>query len=307
MDAQLLIQGLASSAINLPATADIIAVQQFSLDETKSRARHLLATIAMQSEDDCMSDRGDWTSSDDQTVIQLAQGARAVLYHASGAIEYVSALEPLAALFKQVEDKEALIRLVQEKAKKLNLAEWAGDQGSIAFERLFQMKAQGADKTGKTSDAALSRIVGAFRHSVADIPVLGAASLALRLAGNGAVDALSVQVRPSAGERIDTAKIIAQELAARQLTQQLVSLLGTPKEQLPGDVIESAVLYFGYLDLGKRKAQQLLAPAFVAQVVLRHKLEKQAYVLAVPATEKTYQPIFSRGDDGLATGTRGRC
>jgi hypothetical protein len=34
MDAQLLIQGLAASAINVPATADIIAVQHFSLDET---------------------------------------------------------------------------------------------------------------------------------------------------------------------------------------------------------------------------------------------------------------------------------
>ncbi|MDL2354869.1 MAG: hypothetical protein QFF03_06405 [Pseudomonadota bacterium] len=307
MDAQLLTQGLASSAISLPATADIIAVQQFSLDETRARARHLLAAIAMQTEDECMSDRGDWVPGDEQTVVQLAQGARAVLHHASGAIEYASALAPLEAMFKQVDEKEALIRLVQEKAKKLNLAEWAGDQGSIAFERLFQMKAQGADKSGKTSQVALSRVVGAFRHSVGGIPVLGAASLALRLAGNGAVDALSVQVRPATAERIDTAKIIAQELAAQQLVQQLVSLLGAGREQLPGDAIESAVLYFGYLDLGKRKAQQLLAPAFVAQVVLRHKLEKQAYVLAVPATEKTYQPIFSRGDDGLATGARGRC
>jgi hypothetical protein len=307
MDAQLLIQGLAASAVNLPGTADIIAVQQFSLDEMKSRIQHLLATIASQSEDDCVSDRGDWATSDDQTSITLAQGARAVLYHASGAMQYVSALTPLQSLFKRVDGKEVLIRQVNEAAKKLNITEWAGDQGSIAFERLFQMKAQGADKAGKTSDVVLSRIVGAYRHYVAGIPVLGAASVALRLAGNGAVDSLSVQVRPSASERIDTAKIIEPELAARQLTLQLVSLLGTGRDQLPGDVIESAVLHFGYLDLGKRKAQRLLAPAFVAQVVLRHKLEKQAYVLVVPATEKTYQPICSRGDDGLATGTRGRC
>lgn len=307
MDAQLLIQGLTASAVNVPATADIIAVQQFSLDELRSRTRHLLAVVSANQEDDCVLDRGDWVSTDDQTSVRLAQGARAVLYHASGAMQYVSALTPLQALFKSVADKETLTRQVNEAAKKLNILEWAGDQGSISFERLWQMKAQGADMTGKISEPVLSRIVGAYRHSVAGIPVLGAASVALRLAGNGAVDSLSVQVRPSASERIDTARIIEPELAARQLVLQLVSLLGTGREQLPGDVIESQTMQFGYLDLGKRKAQRLLAPAFVAQVVLRHKLERQAYVLAVSATEKTYQPICARGDDGLATGTRGRC
>jgi hypothetical protein len=307
MDAQLLIQGLMADAVDIPATADIIAVQQFSLDELKSRTRHLLASVAATREDDCANDRGDWVSTDAQTVVRLAQGARAMLYHASGAMQYVSALTPLQSLFKEVADKETLTRQVNEVAKKLNVAEWAGDQGSIAFERLWQMKAQGADMAGKVSEPVLSRIVGAYRHSVAGIPVLGAASVALRLAGSGAVDALSVQVRPSASERLDTARIIERELAARQLSLQLVSLLGTGRDQLPGDVIESASIQFGYLDLGKRKAQRLLAPAFVAHVVLRHKLERQAYVLAVQATEKTYLPICSRGDDGLATGTRGRC
>jgi hypothetical protein len=307
MDAQLLIQGLTASAVHVPATADIIAVQQFSLDELRSRTRHLLALVSATQEDDCVLDRGDWVSTDDQTSVRLAQGARAVLYHASGAMQYVSALTPLQALFKSVADKETLTRQVNEAARKLNILEWAGDQGSIAFERLWQMKAQGADMSGKRSEPVLSRIVGAYRHSVAGIPVLGAASVALRLAGNGAVDSLSVQVRPSASERIDTARIIEPELAARLLVLQLVSLLGTGREQLPGDVIESQTMQFGYLDLGKRKAQRLLAPAFVAQVVLRHKLERQAYVLAVSATEKTYLPICARGDDGLATGTRGRC
>lgn len=307
MDAQQFIQGLMDNAIDVPATADIIAVQQFSLDELKSRTRHLLALVSATQEDDCVSDRGDWISTDEQTAVRLAQGARAMLYHASGAMQYVSALTPLQALFKEVADRETLTRHVNEAAKKLGIAEWAGDQGSIAFERLWQMKAQGADPAGKVAEPVLCRIVGAYRHSVAGIPVLGAASVALRLAGTGAVDALTVQVRPSASERLDTARIIERELAARQLALQLVSLLGTGRDQLPGDVIESQSMQFGYLDLGKRKAQRLLAPAFVAQVVLRHKLERQAYVLAVQATEKTYLPICSRGDDGLATGTRGRC
>ncbi|MBC7625081.1 MAG: hypothetical protein H7232_17045, partial [Aeromicrobium sp.] len=222
MDAQLLIDGLMAEAIDVPATADIIAVQQFSLDELKSRTRHLLAVVASTQEDECASDRADWVSTDEQTSLRLAQGARATLYHASGAMKYVSALTPMQALFKSVCDKETLTRQVNEAAKKLNIAEWAGDQGSIAFERLWQQKAQGTDKTGAVSEAVLSRIVGAYRHSVAGIPVYGAAS---------------VQVRPSAGERLDTARIVEREVAARQLALQLVRLLGTGRGQLAGGVI----------------------------------------------------------------------
>ena len=123
MDAQLLIQGLAASAVNVPATADVIAVQQFSLDEMLSRTKHLLAVVAATQEDDCVLDRGDWVSTDGQTSVRLAQGARAVLYHASGAMQYVSALTPLQSLFKSVTDKETLTRQVNETAKKLNILE----------------------------------------------------------------------------------------------------------------------------------------------------------------------------------------
>ena len=48
----------------------------------------------------------------------------------------------------------------------------------------------------------------------------------------------------------------------------------------------SATLQLGYLDLGKRKSQRVLAHGYVARVVLRHKTGRQAYVLAVRATER---------------------
>jgi hypothetical protein len=303
---------LAASASEAPASAAVYAVQQFSLDELRARAGGLLTLLTRQSPDGathgaCRSDRGDWKSDDSQTVITLTQGARAVLYHASGALDFRSGLAPFEAAFAQPVERDVLTRQVVERAASLQLQGWTGEQGSLAFERLWQMKAQGADRGGKPSDVLLTRAVGAFRHAVAGIPVLGAASVALRLAGDGAIDGFSLRIRPSAADTIDTAKTIAPELAARQIAQQLASLLGNGREPLPSDAISEARLLFGYLDLGKRKAQQVLAPTYVAQITVQHKLERQAYVLAVPATERSYQQLHTAGSEGLATGARRGC
>ena len=63
---------------------------------------------------------------------------------------------------------------------------------------------------------------------------------------------------------------------------------------------ESATLQFGYLDLGKRKTQRVLAPGYVAHVVLRHKTGRQAYVLAVRATERAYLDLPVYGGEIVA-------
>jgi hypothetical protein len=314
MDAISLTSMLSNSMNEVPTSAAVFAVQTFTLDELRARAASLLASLPLQSDNTdvgpgggCRSDRGNWTSDDTLTTVHLAQGARAVLYHASGAVEFRSGLAPFEATFAAGTERELLTRLVAASAARIDLKNWTGEQGTLSFERLWQMKAHGADRSGKTTDALLTRVVGAFRHSVAGIPVLGGASVALRLAGDGSIDALTLRIRPSAGEVIDTAKIIAPESAARQLALQLSSLLGCGKESVPGDVVREAKLQFGYLDLGKRKAQEVLAPAYVAQITLQHRMEKQAYILAVPATERCYQQQLQvAGQQGLATGAR-RC
>jgi hypothetical protein len=63
-------------------------------------------------------------------------------------------------------------------------------------------------------------------------------------------------------------------------------------------------MQFGYLDLGKRKAQRVLAPAYVAKIVLRHRRVRQAYVLAVAATERPYLDFPVYGNQAVVT--RGR-
>lgn len=299
MDQQKLIARLGASAGQVPSQADVIGLQQLSLDNMLGRTKRLLAQVGAAQQRSL--DKGDWQPGDGHTAVRLPQGARALLYHASGGMQYRSGLAPFESLFGRMKDAASLTRIVEEAAKKCDIASWAGKQGTLVFERLWQMKAQGADKNAKLSDPVLCRAVGAYRHVIDGMPVLGPASVALRLAGDGTLDLLSVQVRDSAAEVIEKATILAPELAAKQIALQLTSLLGQAKESVPDDALEWQAMRFGYLNLGKRKAQRLLAPVFMAQVTLQHKLERQAYVFAVSATEKPYLPLCQCGDDGVAT------
>jgi len=293
MNEQILIDSLAAAcADRLPNRADVLALRPFTLDDVRSRASRFLALVEEATE--CAHDRANFATRNDRTLVQLANGARAVVYHASGALQFKAAGSPFESPFARVEERAVLTRIVTEAAQRLRLQEWAGDSGSLQFERLFQSKGQGADRNERIAEAVLFRATGAWRHLIGGIPVLGAASVALTLSGNGATEALAVHIRPGVAEKLDSAAIIAPETAARQVAANLASVLGNAKERLPGDVVASQTMRFGYLDLGKRKAQRVLAPVFVAQIVLRHRLETQAYVFAVPATERSYLdlPLF---------------
>jgi hypothetical protein len=281
----------------IPDQADILLLQTPTREQLHARARRFVALL--QEHDDCPhASGGTWQQRDDHTVIHLPDGARAMVYHASGALRYVSGLAPTAAPFEHEADRAVLRRLVEERAHKLTLSDWAGPNGELRFERLFRTLGQGTDPAGKTSATTLFRALGAWRQVVGGIPVLGAASAALRLAGNGRLDALSVHVRPANGEVLDRAAIIEPQAGARQIVTQLTTLLG--QREVPAGLVESALLRFGYLDPGKRKAQRVLAPAYVAQIVLRHKTGRQAYVLAVRATQQAYLDLPVYGSEVVA-------
>ena len=281
----------------IPGQADILLLQTPTQEQLHARARRFVALL--EEHGDCPHDNGGaWQQRDDQTVIYLPDGARAMVHHASGALRYVSGLGPAEAAFEHDAERAVLQRLVEERARKLALSDWAGPNGELRFERLFRTLGQGADPAGKTSATTLFRALGAWRQFARGVPVLGAASVALRLAGDGRLDTLSVQVRPANGEVLDRAAIIEPQAGARQVVAQLATLLG--QKEVPGNLVESATLQFGYLDLGKRKPQRVLAPAYVAQIVLRHKTVRQAYVLAVRATERAYLELPVYGGEIVA-------
>ncbi len=305
MNEQLLVDTLsASCGDRLPSRADVLSVKQLSLDELQGRALRFLSVL--EPADACRSDRPNWDLRGDRTLARLPDGARASVYHASGALRYVSGMGPMEALFPRMEEPASLVRAITAVAGALKLGEWSAERGELAFERLWRTKAQGSDRDNKMSAPVLCRATGAFRQSIGGIPVLGAASVAITLAGDGRIDALSVQMRPVA-EALDTVQVMAPEQAARQVAQRLAALLGKSRERLPSDVIEAQSMQFGYLDLGKRKRQRVLAPAFVAQIALRHRLETQAYLIAVPATETPWLELPLFGMEAAPMRARAAC
>lgn len=304
MNEQSLIEQLCgATASALPARADIIALRQLTRDELDARIKRFVG--ALHEAGNCPTDHATLAERGERSVAHLPEGARAVVYHASGALQYTSGLAPLEAPFERLEESAVLVRRIGDAAQRLKIADWAGEQGGIAFERLWQTKGQGADREQRVSGPTLFRAIGAYRHSVCGIPVLGAASVAITLAGDGRLDALAVNVRPVLSETLDSAIVVAPELAARQILERLRGLLGRAKEPLPADLIASSTMRFGYLDTGKRKSQRLLAPVFVAQIALRHRLERQAYVIAVPATERHYLELPLFGTEALPGRARG--
>ncbi len=304
MNKQTLIDKLMKTGAHaVPGRADVIALTPLTRDDARASMNRFLT--ALHEADICRHDRANLADRGERSVVYLADGARAVVYHASSALRYVSGLAPFQAPWQRPEETPALVRQLEQAAQRIDIGAWVGERGSLAFERLWQTRARGSDRDQKLSDTLLVRATGAWRHAVGEIPVLGAASVALRLAGDGTVDALALNIRHSDAEVLDSAPVLEAELAARQLAERLASVLGKSKDRPPGDVVQSATMRFGYLDLGKRKAQRVLAPAYVAQVVLQHRLERQAYVLAVSATERPYIELPLFGNEAPVVRSRG--
>ncbi|SRR6266487_2892819 len=135
-----------------------------------------------------------------------------------------------------------------------------------------------------------------------EFPVWGAASVAIKLAGGGALDSVSIQVRETTGEPIEWAQIIRPDEAARQIVLQLASLMGRSKVPFTELVVPQG-MRFGYLSLGKRKPQNVLAPHYIAGIAINGE-EAQAYQFVVPATEKTYLPLCQAGKHAPPAQTR---
>lgn len=305
MNRQSLLQSLAgaNAAGQTPAQADILLLQTPTREALQARARQFLALLRPDREDCGREDPGAWKEGEERTVVHLPEGARAILYHASGALRYASGLAPPEQAFEREPGRDALLRLLEERARALALGDWAGAGNGLRFERLFRTLGRGADREGRQAATTLFRATGAWRQVVGGLPVLGGASAALTLAGDGRLDGLAIRARPLAGEVLERAALIEPEAGARQIVWQLGALLG--QREIPDDLLESASMQLGYLDLGKRKTQRVLAPAYVAQVVLKHRSVRQAYVLAARATERPYLELPVYGGEAVAARTRG--
>lgn len=293
MEARMLIEKLAAQVPDVPKHADVIMLRQHSVDEIVRRAKRFLSAVGDASRH--AMEYGDWVSQPNRTLIRMPLGARAVLYHASGAMELRSGLSPMEALFKEAPDKDSLVKLIEEITSRARISEWLGSNTSLEFERLWYIKAAAAGREGKPLKPVLCRAVGAYRQRVAGLPVWGPASVAVKVAAEGELDSLTLQARETTEKVIERAEILRPEQAARQITSQLYGLMGKSKLNL-NEAAKPEWMRFGYFSLPKRKPQRVLAPAYIAAITVKGQ-ESQAYLFTVPATETAYVPLFLAGSE----------
>ncbi len=128
-------------------------------------------------------------------------------------------------------------------------------------------------------DAVLCRAVSAFRHHIEGIPVLGPASVAVQIAGDGVLDSVSTLMRGPTAQVLEKAKVLHPERALRQIGQQLAERFARSKDAV---------------QLSSREGLR-----FVATVEVAHEQERQAFVMVVSATERSYLPLESPGAESL--------
>jgi hypothetical protein len=297
-----LIKRLAESAGAVPAAADVFGVRRFTLDELQARGRRFIGALGEAY--NLSLDRGDWVQQRDHTQIRLARGARATIFHASGAMKVsTAAANPMERLFPAGTTRDALMKAVDTAATRLKLTSWvSGTTQALKFERLWQIKAAAGDRTGKKTEPVVCRAIGAYRHFVGALPVLGAASAAVKVTGDGLIDSVSLQLRETTPEVIERAPIVNVTEGARQIAMQLSALMGKSKVPYTEYAVPES-MRFGYLNLGKRTSQPVLAPVFVAVVNIGGE-DAQGYVLVTAATAKPYLPLARTGLDAPIVASR---
>lgn len=226
-----------------------------------------------------------------RTVYRGEDGGRAVTFHASGALSLHAGVDPLDDLFDEVLPDEKLRGVVGDVTRRLGLASLVNREDSFTFERLWKLKAAGADPEGRRSDPVLTRAVGAYRHGVRELPVLGRASASVEVTGSGRLSSLTLSLRRLAddgsGATVDKAVTRRPDDAAAEVAARLSRLLAGREEDVR---LDPQLFAFGYLSLGRRRSQQLLAPMYVAAVTVDggDEGERSAHVVAVAGSEKQY-------------------
>lgn len=275
------IQKLADTLKNVPTSVAIPGLRQYSPALAQGRADRF--TRLMAKTDARFVSKKDMVVQPARTLYRLAQNARMEVHHASGDLRFVAGLNPMESLFSKVETREVLTRTIEATASKLDIRQWIGKNEELPFERLWQIKAASVDQQGKTSDPVLCRAIGAYRHHIAKIPVLGAASAVVKLAGNGEIDTFSMSVRETSEQLMGSERVLRADVGAKGLYAQLASLMGKSKTA-PFEMATPQWVRFGYLAQSRRQTQRVLVPVFMAAIDIDTGNERQGYILTVPAT-----------------------
>lgn len=226
----------------------------------------------------------------DRTKIRLPEGAGLQLFNVSGAMMLErgwSAFEHVISNDTGQVDREVLNRQVEEGVQHLELDRSRGRE-ELRFERLWQLKAAGMTRERERGPVALTRVVGAFRRYLYDLPVWGRASVFVKVAAEGQVDSAGIDWRPVSQNPIDQARVLDPKDAAKRTLDELSVYL--PGGQFTLEDYAPEFFSLGYFSLPKRRVQAVMQPVWVAMFRGRGPTTLNR-LLVVPGATKIYEPI----------------
>lgn len=235
--------------------------------------------------------RGDLQRGRQSTVVVFPHDTTVKLFHASGAMIARRALAPGTHLFTQTPAKDSLISRAVDVVRRLVPGAAGGTTERLDFERLWQIKAAGRQQSGKEGYEVLCRAVGAFRRFVHDLPVLGRASVFVKLAAGDVVEAAGSDWRACEERAFDEAPVIDPSEGASRVVAELASAAG--HAHISAEYYEPDFFGLGYLSFPKRRVQSVLQPVYVALLHPRG-WTTLGRVVVVPATDRAYEPIARR-------------
>jgi hypothetical protein len=269
---------------NYRDAAPVYRIEPRPLDELENAAAELARKVAGGRE----QERARTARGRSRSDIALADGYRARVYHASGAMAVQADLAPMEHLIGEKADKGTLIERASTTAKRFGLDRLGTPVEKLAFERLWQIKAAGMNRERLRGRDVVCRAIGAFRRYVDGLPVYGRASVVLELAGDERIGGAGVDWRPIVPHAVDRAKVLDPERAARHVAADLEGRL--PGGEFGDDDFDVSLFSLGYFSLPKRRAQGTLAPVYVA-LLERRGWTSMNHVVVVNGTEKVYEGV----------------
>jgi hypothetical protein len=280
---------LQSKLDGVPDAVDVVQLDQPDVATVQRRLAELVRGAEQIA--GLESERPELKTRQVRSLMMQPGRLRATGFHASGALSVTLALAPFDGLFERDPGDDELAELTRRTAERLGIHKLVPDDESLSFERLWRIQAAGGDPAGKITEPVLCRAIGAFRHFVRDLPVYGRASTTVEVAAEGRLSSASVSLRRFAGDEggktVATAKVRTPEAAAHDVAARLVQAFGG-LEDLKSTRLVPEWFRFGYLSLSRRHAQGLLAPFYIASVVVEREYEASAHVIAVPGSDEQF-------------------
>lgn len=278
-----------------PATVDLVELARPSVGEVERRVLEFVDGVSESA--GLERKRPEIENRAQSTRARLPGQLLARGFHASGAVEAKLAVRPFEDIFDADPGDEQLTAMAEQALEGLGLRRMVAEEETLAFERLWRIKAAGTDQAGNATTPVLCRAVGAFRHSVRGLPVYGRASATVELAASGRLVSTGLSMRRVAGDgggrTIDTVGVRQPEAAAEEVAARVARSFGG-LEDLGSARISAESFRFGYLNLGRRKEQSMLAPFYVASIETEHEHERTARIVAVAGSDDQYLRLPSR-------------